>query len=509
MKKIHWLLTIAVTFTVGYWLGGGFTNISSLAEVSKTSVQGSNNGGELAGISHIESNDKLASCKPDISKTLANTYAEIEQLLLDIEENPKNKTAHIKLYSIISEFSLTELETLSITLDSRNKVQRDLLLPLITSQLIELAPRKVLPFIEKYNPLPDSDHYLQRVKALLAEKDPEFGFEIFEEDLVTTDSDTGVPANSDFISILAKHNLEELMYLLVQYKNKDIDISSELFSVSYHLETSDEFSAFYDELRKLNDIGLLVSPLMQWLKISPDDVFAKLNQIEDVDERKMLIDDAYHYWMYVDPETAANKRLADASNKKTELTDILSRWPDKKSEQAWAWLSQQDGIDINSFKIQLLDELSYSSPDFLLKHLADVSLDNDEKTSFNHKIYSGLKRRSSEEARQFLTTLSLSSQADVQALIDEKETPKATPRGSYRDSINKGFNQYFHYKEAKAFAVAIDNDDAFSWGYSVNRKDQETANQAALEICQSNRQKSKVNDHCKIYAKGDSKLFNL
>ncbi|WP_044556001.1 hypothetical protein [Shewanella piezotolerans] len=508
MKTIHWLLAIAVTFTFGFWLGG-FTSIPSPAEVSKTSVLGGDNSGELASISYMEGSDKLASCKPDISKNIANTYAEIEQLLLDLEENPKNKTAHIKLYSIISELSLTELETLSITLDSRNKVQRDLLLPLITSQLIELAPRKVLPFIEQYKPLPDSDPYLQHVKAVLAAKDSEFGFEIFEEDLIAADSDTGVPANREFISILAKHNLELLMHLLVQYKNKEIDISSELLSISYRLETSDEFSGFYDELRKLNDIGLLASPLMQWLEISPDDVFAKLNLIEDVDERKMLIEDAYNTWMYVDPETAANKRLADASNKKSELTDILRWWPDDESEQAWAWLSQQDGIDINSFKIQLLDELSYSSPDFLLKHLADVPLDNDEKTSFNHKIYSGLKRRSSEEAQQFLTTLSLSSQADVQALIDEKETPKTTPRESYRDSINKGFNQYFHYKEAKAFAVAIDDDGAFSWGYSVNRKDQQSANKAALEICQKNRRKSKVTDDCKIYAKGDSKLFNL
>lgn len=508
MKTIHWLLAIAVTFTFGFWLGG-FTSIPSPAEVSKTSVLGGDNTGELASISYMEGSDKLASCKPDISKNIANTYAEIEQLLLDLEENPKNKTAHIKLYSIINELSLTELETLSITLDSRNKVQRDLLLPFITSQLIELAPRKVLPFIEQYKPLPDSDHYLQHVKAVLAEKDPEFGFEIFEEDLITADSDTGVPVNHEFISILAKHDLELLMHLLAQYKNKEIDISSELFSISFDLKTSDECSGFYDELRKLNDVNLLRSAIRQWLEISPDDVFAKLNEIEDVDERKMVIEDAYNTWMYVDPETAANKRLAVASNKKSELTDILRWWPDDESEQAWAWLSQQDGIDINSFKIQLLDELSYSSPDFLLKHLADVSLDNDEKTSFNHKIYSGLKRRSSEEAQQFLTTLSLSSQADVQALIDEKETPKTTPRESYRDSINKGFNQYFHYKEAKAFAVAIDDDGAFSWGYSVNRKDQQSANKAALEICQKNRRKSKVTDDCKIYAKGDSKLFNL
>ncbi len=509
MKTIHWLLIIAITFTGGYWLGGGFTNIPSLAEVSIASVQGSYNSGEPASITSIENSDKLASCKPDISKVLPNRNAEIEQLLLDLEENPKNKTAHIKLYSIISEFSLTELETLSITLGSRNKVQRDLLLPLLTSQLIELAPKKVLPFIEQYNPLPDSDPYLQHVKAVLAAKDPEFGFELFEEDLVSADNDTGVPANHEFISILAKHNLEQLMHLLVQYKNKEIDISSELFSISFDLKTSDECSAFYDELRKLNDVSLLRSAIRQWLEISPDDVFAKLNQIEDVDERKMVIDDAYHTWMYVDPAAAANKRLADAADKKSELTDILRLWPDDESEQAWAWLSQQDGIDINRFKIQLLDELSYSSPDFLLKHLANVSLDNDEKTSFNQKIYSALKRRSSEEARQFLTTLSLASQAEVQALIDEKQTPKVTPGEDYRDSINRGFNRYFHYKEAKAFAVAIDDDGAFSWGYSVNREDQQSADQAALAVCQKNRRKHKVTNDCKIYAKGDSKLFNL
>ena len=100
---------------------------------------------------------------------------------------------------------------------------------------------------------------------------------------------------------------------------------------------------------------------------------------------------------------------------------------------------------------------------------------------------------------------------DVIALIEKKSDTlkETTPAINYRDSINKGFKNYYNYKEAKAFAVAIDNDGKFGWSYSVNKANQSIANQSALKGCEKYRLQQNVTSDCTIYAEGDVLLFEL
>ena len=248
---------------------------------------------------------------------------------------------------------------------------------------------------------------------------------------------------------------------------------------------------------------------MTWVDISADDLFNKLNGIDDANERRVLIEKAQRYWLIKDPENAATSLLSQAENKKEALNDILRYWPTDKAEQGLLWLSRQEGIDINNYKIEFLDDLIYLEPEFVQAHLHDIELDEDNEAGFHLKLYHQLKDRSTSKAEQFLD--SLSNKADVIALIETKsdEANEPTPTVNYLDEINKAFDNYYHYKEAKAFAVAIDSEGNFAWSYRVNQANQSIANQSALDGCEKYRLRENIAPSCIIYAEGDVRLFEL
>jgi len=512
LKALYWLLAIAVTFVVGFFLGQQATTISPSAANTAVSsvVVNSHNTTE-----HKRENDLAQSSRvagqtltaDTHKKEIASTYKEIDKLLVVLTTNPENKKAQLKLHILIDELSLAEVEALILTLERRSSAQRNILAQQIVASLLELAPRKVLSFVEQYNPAPDYRNYINFIKHQLVKKDAEIGFELFEQGVVNANNDTNLSDHFSTISILAKHDSARLLDLLMEYKNQGVGVTTTINLLSYGLETSDEFNTLFDQLRDFDDLTLFDLPMMGWLELSPDDVFDKLTSIENANDRQVLTKKAHSYWMMKDPQAAADKRLSSASNKQKELDEIMRGWPNEKAEQALIWLSQQEGIDNNSYKKELLENLTYSDPSFVQEHLADVTLADNEKAAFYHKIYNGLLQSSSNKAERFLDTLP--NKSDVQALITEQSTPAPNAQRSYIESINKGFDRYFDYKEPKAFAIAIDDSGEFSWAYSVNRANQENANQIAIEACQEYRSKNSVTNQCKIYAEGDEKLFEL
>ena len=512
MKTIYWLLTIAITFVLGFFLGQKNTDTSPL--VAKTpvipTVVNSHKTNEYVAKNGLGQSNEIGDQTLNTNaqkKEITSTYKEIDKLLVALATNPENKKAQLKLYSIINEFSLAEVEALILTLDSRTSEQRNILAQQIVASLLELAPRKVLSFIEQYNPAPDNEYYISYIKSQLAKKDAELGFELFEQGIINANSDTNLTEDSSTIAILAKHDSARLLDLLMEYKDKGVDITRGSNSISYGLTTSDEFNTLFKQLRDFDDLKLFDIPMIRWLELSPDDVFDKLATIENSNDRQVLTEKAHAYWMMKDPQAAADKRLSSASNPKKELDDIIRGWPNEKAEQALIWIAQQEGIDNNSYKIELLENLTYSNPSFVQEHLADVTLDNNKKTSIDHKIYKGFLQSSSDKAEQFLD--SLPNKSDVQALIADQSTSPPKTQENYIESINKGFERYFDYKEPKAFAIALDSNSEFSWGYSVNNTNQEEANRRAMEVCQKYRREEKLTSHCKIYAEGDEKLFEL
>ena len=505
------MLIIAVTFVVGFYLGQQTSSIDSLVENAKNNTVTSQPATQNNKTKELTSNSSIDSQahNEDDSSSATDIFEQIDQLLQSLEAKPEDQKLIIALYSHVIKLSLIELDSLILTLNDRSEEQRKMLAQLIVGQLIELAPRKALSFAQQFNPMPENDYYLAMIKTAIAKKDPEYGFELFLENINTANSETKFSAYSALIGELAKHDLSRLMDSLLQYKNQGVDISSSLFGLSSGLKSSDELSNLFDQLKKLDDLDLLDSTMMSWIDISPDDLFNKLNDIDDAHERKVLIEQAQRYWLMKDPENAANNRLSQAENKREALDNIVQSWPNDKAEQGLLWLSRQEGIDANSYKIELLDDLIYSRPEFVQAHLNGIELDEGKQAAFHLKLYLQLKDRSSNKAEQFLD--GLSNKNDVIALIEkESDTPKESkPATNYRDSIKKAFNNYYNYKEAKAFAVAIDDESKYAWSYSVNQANQDSANQSALESCEKYRLQHNVTSACTIYAEGDVQLFEL
>lgn len=505
------MLIIAVTFVVGFYLGQQKSSIGSLVTNAKDNTVTSQLETQNNKTKELTSNRSINSQahNEDGSSSTTEIFEQIDQLLQSLEAKPEDKKLMIELYSLVNKLSLIELDSLILTLNDKNKTQRNMLAQLIVGQLIELAPRRVLSFARQFNPMPENDYYLAMIKSAITKKDPEYGFELFLEGVNTANSETKFSANSALISELAKHDLNRLMDSLLQYKNQGVDISSSLVGLSMGLKSSDELSNIFDQLKKFDDSKLFDFAMLQWIEISADDLFDKLDDIDDANQRKVLTEKAQRYWLMKDPESAAEALLMQGENKKEILADIIQRWPNDQAEKGLLWLSRQEDIDINSYKIELLDDLIYSKPEFVQAHLDDIVLDEDKQAAFHLKLYNQLKNRSTNQAEQFLD--GLSNKNDVVALIEkESETPKeSTSTINYRDVIKKAFNNYYNYKEAKAFAVAIDSEGGYAWSYRVNKTNQSMANQSALEGCEKYRLRQNITSACTIYAEGDVLLFEL
>jgi hypothetical protein len=510
VKVSNWIVIITVTFatafTIGYVTGQQLTlksdDVVDLNNLSITREPSANTPSDLDTQSNAAA---IPSSNPTHNslRTMDDILDEIDKLLVIIDENPNQRSSVVKLLTILEALSADELTALAPSLKNKNQSQRKLLSQMIITQLLEQAPDKALAFAQRYNPMPDSPYYLAAIKTQIAEKIPELGFEYLNQMLALANEDTDLSKNSSLIQVLAKADLKQLVRTLAKFQDSGVKLENSLSSIAYGLKTDDENLRLFNELRQLNDMSILTSVLFNWVKISPAAVFERINEIEDIAERKRLSDSTFHYWMYDTPEAAADHHLASASNKLQMLKKIMQIWPNKKASDALIWISAQSDIDTNRYKIDYLNKLSYLEPKFVQSHLTDISLNDDEKVDFYQSLYNGFNRKSSDDAEKFLNTLPFKD--EVLGITTEKETPV----DNRITKINKAFSQYFDFKYDKAFALAIGDNGAYDYSYVVNKPSQNEANQLALSRCEQRRHKRNLTNKCKIYAEGDVIIFNL
>lgn len=509
MKVSYWIVAILITFAafaIGYVTGQQASPKSTQVVNSKSNLIVKEPSENMQPALEAKSNTaEILSPNPssNLPRTMDDILTEIEKLLVVIEENPNQKSSAIKLHATLEALSVEELIELMPSLKNINGSQSEMLSQIIIPLLIEKAPDKALAFAQRYNPMPDSPYYLAVIKAQIAEKKPELGFEYLNQMLGLATEDIDLNKNSQLIKVLAKADLTQLVATLTKFQDIGVKLENSLSGLAYGLKTNDEHLSLFNELRQLNDMSILSSVLINWVKISPTAVFERLNEIEDSAERKKLSDSAFHYWMYDTPEAAADHHLANASNKLEILKKIMRIWPNKKASDALNWITAQSDIDTNRYKIDYLKGLSRSDPKFVQAHLDDIDLNDNEKIGFYKKLYNGFKRKSSADAEQFVNTLAFKDE------VLGKATEKATAKNDPIAKINKAFRIYFDFKHDKAFAIALGDNGTYAYSYMVNKQSQSEANQLALNRCEVYRHKHNVDNKCKIYAEGDVTLFNL
>jgi hypothetical protein len=510
MKASYWIIIIIVTSALAFAVGRNTAqqvtpNSDESFDLNNTSND-KESSLEAKNTLSVNSNsaDKLSSHLPESSpNSMENIAAEVSDLLAKMEENPKQAKPILKLVALLETLSTDELLALAPLFENSSEFQRNQLYQIMAAQLIEKAPEQALAFAQRYNPMPEFPIYLTLIKAQIAEKRPDLGFEYLNQMLELAHEDIDLSANSTLLNVLAKADLPQLIDTLEIFKDMGVSLEDSLSSIGFELKTSEEHLNLFNELRRLDDMSILSSAIINWVKINPTALFERLNQIEDIAEREELSRTASYYWMYDSPEIAADHLLANASNEIETLKDIMRAWPGKKAADALAWISEQSNIDTNRFKINYLKKLSYSEPEVVQSHLADINLNEDEKINFYRNLYNSFKSKSSKDAEQFLNTLSFKDEIlDVAAENENSGNNRIA-------KINQAFNKYFDFKYKKAFALALGDNGAYAYSYAVNKPSQNEANQQALSQCEQYRYKHNVNNQCEIYAEGDVRMFNL
>ena len=462
---------------------------------SKAPIQEQITGAET---SNLQAQNALES-----SANATDLVEEISELLDLIDANPNQRSSALNLAVKLENLSIDELLSVASSFENKSETQRNFLNQFIIAQLIEKAPEQALSYAERNNPMPDSPYYLAIIKSQIAQKRPDLGFEYLDEILVLENKDINLAEHASLIQTLAKFDINQLIPKLAQLQEKGVKLEPGLTFLSSGLQTSEEHLILFDALRELDDISILNSVIMNWVRVSPEVVLEHVSLIEDSNEREQLHDTALLFWMYDDPEQAASYKLATSDNGLEAVKEILNKWPSDNGSEALNWITKQSDIDINRLKIHYLDRAIYSEPRFVLSHLNEINLPENEKVGFHKSLYNYLKGVSSSEAEAFLNTLAFKDE------ILESGNKKSTASSSRVQVIGRAFKKYYDFKLSKAFAVALGDEGAFAYSYVVNKPTQDEANQQALERCDGYRYKHNIESPCKIYAEGDVTLFNL
>ncbi|WP_032097529.1 MULTISPECIES: hypothetical protein [unclassified Alteromonas] len=510
MKASYWIILIIVTSALAFAVGRNTAqqatpNSDRVIDSKSTSndKESSLEAKNTLSVNHNAADKLLSNLSESSPSSMEDIVAEVGELLAAIEKNPRQAKPILKLVALLEALSTEELLALAPLFENSDEFQRNQLYQIMTAQLIEKAPEQALAFAQRYNPMPDFPNYSVFIKAQIAEKRPDLGFEYLNQMLEFAHEDIDLSANSTLLNVLAKADLPQLIDTLEMFKDMGVSLKNSLTSIGFELETSEEHLNLFNELRRLDDMSILKSAIIDWVKIDPTALFERLNQIEDIAERENLEQTAFYFWMSDSPEDAANHFLANASNEVKTLKDIMRAWPNKRADDALAWISEQSNIDTNRFKIDFLKKLSYSEPEVVQSHLADINLNDDEKIDFYRNLYNSFKSKSSKEAEQFLNTLSFKDEIlDVAAENENSGNNRIA-------KINQAFNKYFDFKYKKAFALALGDNGAYAYFYVVNKPSQHEANQLALSQCEQYRYKHNVSNKCEIYAEGDVRMFNL
>lgn len=510
MKVSYWIIAILFTFVIafatGYTTGQrlslrpsdglGLKNTSIAKEPSVNALPTLSSENSTA----TQSSLNLAQISP---RTMETVLSEIDNLLVSLDENPNHRSSVMKLYVLLETLSEDELIALTPSFEDMSESQRNMLSDFIVALLIEKSPEKALDYAQRYSPKSGTPFYIEVIKAQIAGKKPELGFEYLNQMLGLAHEDIDLNKNAGLINVLAKADLKKLVRTLAKFQDLGVKLENSVSGIAFGLQTNEAHLDLFNELRQLNDMSILSSVLINWMKVSPNAVMERLNEIEDMDEREELINSAFRYWMYESPEAAADHHLANGPNKLKSLKEIMEQWPDKKASEGLLWLSSQKGIDINRHKIDYLNDLSYLEPEFVRSNLDDIHLSDNEKIAFYQRLYNGFKRKSSADAEQFLSTLPFKD--EVLGTTTDKENSADT----FVASIGKAFKRYFDFKHDKAFALATGDNGAYVFSYVVNMQSQEEANQLALSRCEQRRYKYNIANKCKVYAEGDTTLFSL
>jgi hypothetical protein len=437
------------------------------------------------------------------STNATDLVEEISELLELIDANPNQRSLALKLVVKLEKLSIDELLLMAPSFQNKSETQRNSINRFIIGQLIEKAPEQALSFAQRNNPMRDSPFYLDLITTQIAEKRPDLGFEYLDEILVLENEDIDLAEHNSLINALAKIDIDQLVPKLARFEDKGIKLEESLRSLASGLQTSDEHLTLFDGLRELDNISILDSVVFHWVRVSPEDALERIALIEDSNERQQLGDSAFLSWMYNEPEQAASYKLSNSENRLEAVKEILKRWPSENAPKAINWISKQNDIDINRSKIDYLTRITYREPRFVLSHLNEINLPENEKVRFHKSLYNALKGVSSSEAEAFLNTLAFKDE------ILESGNKRSTASSNRVQVIGQAFKKYYDFKLSKAFAVALGDEGAFAYSYVVNKPTQDEANQQALERCDGYRYKHNIASPCKIYAEGDVTLFNL
>jgi hypothetical protein len=210
MKASYWIILIIVTSALAFAVGRNTAqqvtpNSDKSVDLNNTSND-KESSLEAKNTLSVNSNsaDRLSSHLPESSpSSMEDIAAEVGDLLATIEENPKQTKSILKLVALLEALSTDELLALAPLFENSSEFQRKQLYQIMTAQLIEKAPEQALAFAQRYNPMPEFPIYLTLVKAQIAEKRPDLGFEYLNQMLELAHEDIDLSANSTLLNVLA------------------------------------------------------------------------------------------------------------------------------------------------------------------------------------------------------------------------------------------------------------------------------------------------------------------
>lgn len=205
-------------------------------------------------------------------------------------------------------------------------------------------------------------------------------------------------------SSLAKQDLSLAIDKLYELNKLGHKLMLPMWGLTQNLESKQEFVDLLTLTKSLDNHEIEEGIISNWTRHNPEEVGAWLLEDYDGERLEQLKDNFILTWASNDREKSGNWLIDNTAPDKVQrkVVNFLRSWAWDEPKAAMQWFSKQPNAIYNQKTFaEFINDAASSNPQFAMNYMSYLDSKKDQQR-LSETIYQGLKRRSTQQAKDFL-----------------------------------------------------------------------------------------------------------
>ena len=416
MKNLIWIVCVLLAFTAGYFVNHFSSETLSLDDQSQAPISApkdatDNNNVVTSNTTALTPSTNTVESENDVRAPTTDEIA--QQLKALIDSNPMALTFSemANFYSFVGELSEVQLLAVIQELSNTGVKENQSALMMLFSRYTEINAAAAIDFAKTEI----GDERLQSAMLnisliSLAQQDPLASYDHF---IRLTDAQQNIARASNMhltgslmpiFSSLAKQDLSLAIDKLYELNKLGHKLMLPMWGLTQNLESKQEFVDLLTLTKSLDNHEIEEGIISKWTRHNPEEVGAWLLEDYDGERLEQLKYNFIMTWASNDREKSGNWLIDNTAPDKVQrkVVNFLRSWAWDEPKAAMQWFSKQPNAIYNQRTFaEFIDNAAHSKPQFAMKYMSYLDSKKDQQR-LSETIYQGLKRKSTQQAKDFL-----------------------------------------------------------------------------------------------------------